>query len=170
LRRIESDYERRRFHRIQYFEAVKQAESVSNVEDIPLPDIPAPGGVADIPLPGGDQPAGSSGMVMGMMPPRLHVPPLGPMPEVPSILKKAPMVAIAPGTPTFQGRDPPGVPVGPPPDLSDMDELSSDEEEEMDTTPALVDNQSKGVRFQDDPEKDKTLSEMDRFMKEVLLH
>jgi hypothetical protein len=141
---------------------VKQAESVSNVEDIPLPDIPAPGGlpgtVADIPLPG--EP--SMMLISGG-------PILPPLPEVPSILKKAPMVAIAPGTPTFQGRDPPGVPAGPPPDLSDMDELSSDEEEEMDTAPAPQKgvDKAKGVRFQDDDEKDKTLSEMDRFMKEV---
>lgn len=155
MKRIESDYERRRYHRIQYFEAVKQAEGVSNLEDIPLPDIPAPpppGSISEIPLP--DDSAAAAG---------------GPTMEVQSILKKAPMLVNAPGTPTFQGRDPPGVPVGPPPDLSDMDDLSDEEMDTTPTQPAIVDK-SKGVRFQESDEKEdeeKTLSEMDRFMKEV---
>ncbi len=105
LKRVESDYERRRFHRIQFFEAVKQAESVSNVEEIPLPDIPAPSGdggteLANIPLPEG--PIVASPQLIGGIP---FPPPM----EVQSILKKSPMISMAPGTPQFQGRDPPGV-------------------------------------------------------------
>ena len=53
LRSIEADYERRRFQRIQYYEAVKQAESIS-VEDIPLPSNNPPPSVGDIPLPSDD--------------------------------------------------------------------------------------------------------------------
>jgi hypothetical protein len=94
--------------------------------------------------------------------------PLPPLSEVHSILKKSPMLVLAPGTPTFQGRDPPGVPSGPPPDLIEMDEASEEEMEASPEPPALVDNKSKGVRFSDtDKNEDKTMSEMDRFMKEV---
>jgi len=156
LKRVESDYERRRFHRIQYFEAVKQAEGVNNLEDIPLPDIPAPpppgapGAISEIPLPDDSGAIGGSSL------------------EVHSILKKAPVILVAPGTPMFQGREPPGVPVGPPPDLSDMDDLS---DEEMDTAsaPQNVDIKSKAVRFQENSEKgeDKTLIAVDRLLKEV---
>lgn len=44
------DYERRRFHRIQYFEAVKQSENI-NVEDIPLPPSSSDDMPDEIPLP-----------------------------------------------------------------------------------------------------------------------
>lgn len=141
---------------------MKQAENTS-VEDIPLPDmIPGSGSgsggaggsasIADIPLPGEE----------------------GDTPEIHGILKKTsgqlPPVAIPPPTPTFQGRDPPGVPVGLPPDLSDMDEMSDEDDMEVDAVSS--ETKSKSVRFQSDDtrepsEKNKALSEMDRFMKEV---
>lgn len=137
---------------------------MSNVEDIPLPDIPAPEGgeLGDIPLPEGPAVSAPPMMFGGI--------PLPPPPtEVQSILKKAPMVSVAPGTPTFHGRDPPGVPSGPPPDLSEMDDLSDEEVVESEPeAPKIVDNKSKGVRFSDGKDKDdKAQSEMDRFMKEV---
>ncbi|CAL8101260.1 unnamed protein product [Orchesella dallaii] len=154
LKRVESDYERRRFHRIQYFDSVKQAENTS-VDDIPLPEMipgggPVPSGsgssasVADIPLPGEEDG----------------------LPEIHGILKKssaALAIALPPPTPTFCGREPPGVPVGAPPDLSEMDEYS-DEEMEVD--------RPKSVRFQGEDSSvresgEKTLSEMDRFMREI---
>lgn len=152
MKKQEQEYERRRFHRIQFFEAVKQAENTA-VEDIPLPEM-GPGSalpsssIADIPLPGEDD-----------------------GPEIHGILKKSSLptipVALPPPTPTFQGKEPPGVPVGPPPDLSDMDDVSEDDEEMEVEVPA---DKPKSVRFKAD-DKDagdtKTLSEMDRFMKEV---
>lgn len=137
---------------------MKQAENAS-VDDIPLPEMgpgsSLPGGpsssIADIPLPGEED-----------------------GPEIHGILKKAPAistvlpVALPPPTPTFQGREPPGVPVGHPPDLSDMDEMS-DEDSDMEVdTPS--ETKSKSVRFQSEDKEGgetKGLSEMDRFMKEI---
>lgn len=88
---------------------MKQAESVSNVEEIPLPDAPGDGTteLANIPLPDGG-PIANTPQLPQM--PGLGGIPYPPPIEVHSILKKAPMVSVAPGTPTFQGRDPPGVP------------------------------------------------------------
>ncbi len=68
------------------------------------------------------------------------------------------------------------VPCGPPPELSDMDDEDLSDEDEMETEPEkpkIVDNKTKGVRFSDTPAKDTeestTMSEMDRFMKEVFI-
>lgn len=119
--------------------------------------------MGDIPLP--DGPIISAPPMLGT---GIPIPP--PSTEVQGILKKAPMVVLAPGTPTFHGRDPPGVPCGPPPDLLDMDEVSDDEMETDSEVPKLVDNKTKGVRFSDatNEEEDKNTSEMNKFMKEVL--
>lgn len=144
LRRIEADYERRRYHRVQYFEAVKQAESI-DVDDIPLPDMmpPEPGSVQDIPLPQAE-------------------------PSVGILKKSATMLGpIPPPNPTFEGRNPPGVPVGPLPSLSDMEDES---EEETETHVASKD--PKSVRFEGEDKNNEerdALSEMDKFMKEVRL-
>lgn len=50
-----------------------------------------------------------------------------------------------------------------------MDELSDDEMETEPEKPKIIDNKSKGVRFSDTTkdDEDHTMSEMDRFMKEV---
>jgi len=113
LRQIEVDYERRRFHRIQYYEAVKQAESIS-VEDIPLPPTLGEGAGEE------ESPTG--------------------------ILKNATIQEPPALLQLYNGKEPPGVPPGYPPELD-----SSDDEEE--TT-------KKNVRFE-------PIDEMDKFMKEV---
>ncbi|CAG7726704.1 unnamed protein product [Allacma fusca] len=100
LKAVEGDYERRRFQRIQYFEAVKQAESIS-VEDIPLPSNNPPS-VSDIPLPADD-----------------------PIPEPASILKKSNNNdQESPGVPP---GSPPGLTSGD--EESDLEEESSDDKE-----------------------------------------
>ncbi|CAL9693933.1 unnamed protein product [Knipowitschia caucasica] len=99
LRKIELDYESKRGQLAQYFDSVKNAESVE-VDSIPLPEMPhAPSNihVQDIPLPGAQPPS-------ILKKPSVFGKPPGPlMPPLPSVPRLPP------------GKKPPGPPPGPPP-------------------------------------------------------
>lgn len=142
-KRKEVEYEKRRYKRVQYYESVRHAESVS-IEDIPLPsstnDKPIPATMPKINLP----------------PPVLltNVPP-------PSSLKK-PEDSVE--STENKNKEPPGVPAMIPPNLFEMRELDSDyesedkESESEEETPILSKEETK---------KDKHDKNIEEFMKEV---
>ncbi|XP_038969270.1 WW domain-binding protein 11-like [Rattus norvegicus] len=102
LRQLQVAYEQKRNQRIQYFDAVKNAQHV-DLESIPLPDMPhAPSKVfiQDIPLPGA-QPPSILRKASAYGPPT---------PAVPVLPLQGPGVPHLP-----PGRKPPGPPPGPPP-------------------------------------------------------
>ncbi|KAG8233159.1 hypothetical protein J437_LFUL014111 [Ladona fulva] len=148
LKRLESEYERSRAGLVAYFESVRHAQQVT-VDEIPLPlplpslmqsdpslgviiggeeedpttQIPLP---ADLPLPPSLLPPTApiqAAIVGALSAPYPTLPPgIGPAVPVQGILKKTSAYShVLP-----PGKRPPGVPVGPPP------ELSSDEDEEDD--------------------------------------
>ncbi|XP_038969267.1 WW domain-binding protein 11-like [Rattus norvegicus] len=102
LRQLQVEYEQKRNQRIQYFDAVKNAQHV-DLESILLPDMPhAPSKVfiQDIPLPGA-QPPSILRKASAYGPPT---------PAVPVLPLQGPGVPHLP-----PGRKPPGPPPGPPP-------------------------------------------------------
>lgn len=114
---------------ISFYESVKHAQSVS-VDEIPLPSIQVPEHMStiyntpsQIPLP--------------TVTDSSNTPNQPPKPA--SILKRTTAYAMS------MDKEPPGVPPGPPPDLSDLSCCSSDDEEEV-----LEITRSKTLRFSDD--------------------
>lgn len=118
LRRKEHEYEKRRTKRVQYFESVRTAQTVS-IEDIPLPDMTeTPTKSPQSQLPFSSVP----------MPPEFH-------PQIAPPNLNVPLPASAPKsnenqTADSKRKDPPGCPTGLPPDLLAMRELDSDYESE----------------------------------------
>lgn len=120
---------------ISFYESVKHAQSVS-VDDIPLPSIQVPDHMAtiynnapsQIPLPASVAETISTAAVPAQPPKPV------------SILKRTTAYGMS------LDKEPPGVPPGPPPDLSDLSCCSSDEEEE-EVSEAI---RSKTLRFSDD--------------------
>jgi len=142
---------------------VKQAEAVSNVEDIPLP------------------PSLDMATSAPPLPPASEEPkekPHGILKSMPVTIEAMPTQYLGPG-----GREPPGVPAGFPPELSSESEESEedeDDEEMPDTVPlpaislgkeaqgSSAGAPKKSVRFDTaPPPPPSTMDEMDRFMKEV---
>lgn len=152
LKRLESEYERSRAGLVAYFESVRHAQQVT-VDEIPLPlplpslmqtdpslgviiggeeedpttQIPLP---ADLPLPPSLLPPSvpiQAAIASTLTAPYPTLPPgIGPSIPVQGILKKTSAYShILP-----PGKKPPGVPVGPPPDLSDEEEEEEEKGEE----------------------------------------
>lgn len=124
---MEVDYEKRRIALVTYAESVRHAQQVQ-VDDIPLPTLQLPadpsilfmGLPSQIPLP--------ADPVVGLVAPHLvglagvPLPPGLALPPPPSILKKTSAYTGAGLLPKLKKN--PGVPPGPPPEISDV----SDEE------------------------------------------
>ncbi|CAG0896391.1 unnamed protein product [Darwinula stevensoni] len=101
IRRMEAEYEKKRLQMMQYHESVKFAQQVA-VDEIPLPSVGMPMPMpAQIPLP----------------PVAADVPHI-PFPPGPGILKRTGEKALG----EERYKEPPGVPSGPPPILSDAEE------------------------------------------------
>ncbi|XP_059478068.1 WW domain-binding protein 11 isoform X2 [Neocloeon triangulifer] len=116
MRKLEMEYDKRRALLIQFYESVKYAQNVS-VNEIPLPSINIPDSMtSSIPLPT-DMP---SSIVHG-------------------ILKKTSAYGIIDG-------QCPGVPPGPPPDLSAEDDEGIDEE----AMEAVIEERPRTIRFAED--------------------
>lgn len=119
LRRKEHEYEKRRSKRVQYFESVRTAQTVS-IEDIPLPDMTE----KPTQTPQSQQLPFSS----VPMPPEFH-------PQIAPPNLKVPLPVNGPKpkenqTTEPKRKEPPGCPPGLPPDLFAMRELDSDYESE----------------------------------------
>ncbi|XP_046400268.1 WW domain-binding protein 11 [Ischnura elegans] len=166
LKRLESEYERSRAGLVAYFESVRHAQQVT-VDEIPLPlplpslmqtdpslaviigteeedpttQIPLP---ADLPLPPSLLPptapiqaaiASSLATAFPNLPPGI-----GPSLPVQGILKKTSAYShVLP-----PGKKPPGVPVGPPPELSDDEEEEEEEEKEEEIEKEASANEAEG--------------------------
>lgn len=135
LKRSQAEYERRRNQLVAFYESVKHAQQVS-VDEIPLPSIQVPehissmyNSTSQIPLPNAAEGSGPSSIIPST---GLSKPP-------PSILKRTTAYGIG------LEKEPPGVPPGPPPDLSSC---SEDEDEPMDTDIEI--RTTKQLRFSDD--------------------
>ncbi|XP_071450096.1 WW domain-binding protein 11 [Hetaerina americana] len=164
LKRLESEYERSRAGLVAYFESVRHAQQVT-VDEIPLPlplpslmqtdptlgviigaeeedpttQIPLP---ADLPLPPSLLPPSApiqAAIVSTLAASFPNLPPgIGPSIPVQGILKKTSAYShVLPA-----GKRPPGVPVGPPPDLSDDEEEEEEKEEEKEREPAATETES----------------------------
>ncbi|KAL0278514.1 UNVERIFIED_CONTAM: hypothetical protein PYX00_000320 [Menopon gallinae] len=148
LKRLQIEYERKRSALYNYYEAVKNAQQVQ-IDDIPLPIAALPaelqavfvGIPSQIPLPAHAPPH-----------PTIRPTPLPPAYLQPhhSILKKTSAYL---NKDTEKRKDPPGVPVGPPPDLSDDDEPMP---EYPPPEVPVVASRPKTIRFADDQEDHKT--------------
>lgn len=125
LKRLEIDYEAKRNQMIKFYEAVKSTQDVI-LDDIPLPAAPV-----------------EPGSLIGSFQPIL------PVSEPVSILKKNNL------TPQINAnKEPPGVPPGPPPVLSDLEDDDDDEKER---------ERSKKIRFNDEERE----ADINEFLKEI---
>ncbi|XP_063239656.1 WW domain-binding protein 11 [Bacillus rossius redtenbacheri] len=134
LKRLELDYEKRRTALVSYAESVRHAQQVQ-VDDIPLPTLQLP----------------TDAMSFLNLPSQIPLPadlpvPLIPHPLLPPPILKKTSAYAAPAQP----RSSPGVPPGPPPELSDAE----DEPMEQDEGPAEPDGKQRPrtIRFEDDEE------------------
>lgn len=130
-KRREVEYEKRRMKRVQYYESVRQVEQVS-IEDIPLPS------------------ANTDNKPPPSMPPPMSLPP----PSLP--LKKLDDFSQIDNSRESKEKIPPGVPASLPINLFEMRELDSDYESEK--------SESEG---EDEIEQDKHDKNIEEFMKEV---
>lgn len=125
---MEVEYEKRRIAMVTYAESVRHAQQVQ-VDDIPLPTLQLPndpnafmGLPSQIPLPT-DLPVPLSSIVPHPVM-ALPVPPGLALPPPHGILKKTSAYASIPARP----KKSPGVPPGPPPELSDDEEQPMDQD------------------------------------------
>ncbi|UYV72518.1 WBP11, partial [Cordylochernes scorpioides] len=139
LKRLELDYTKNRDQVIKFYESVKSAQNVQ-LDDIPLPTAPSgPGMPHQIPLP----PDTGFGLS-----PHMIQHPVTPA----SILKKLPIVGYNQKDDTI--KKPPGVPPGPPPELSDdedIENLSGNRRDEKEDQKG----KKRKIRFADEDEKNK---------------
>lgn len=138
LKKLEIEYEKRKNFLIKYYESVKFAQQVQ-IDEIPLPATP------DMPL---------------IIPSQIPLPSEIPLPMTltppQSILKKI----SAYGTEITFTKTPPGVPPGPPPELSDEEEEVSDKEQESEAVEIGDDDKPKQrkIRFADEDEEEDSLN------------
>ncbi|GLV44804.1 uncharacterized protein CBL_14625 [Carabus blaptoides fortunei] len=140
LKRSQADYERRRNQLVAFYESVKHAQSVS-VDDIPLPAIQVPDRIlfnnppSQIPLPNGIDT--SLQLVANANLPNnvLNANTNASSANKPSILKRTTAYTLA------MDKEPPGVPPGPPPDLS-----SCSEDEDEPTIVSIEDVRTKSIQ------------------------
>lgn len=148
LKKLEIEYEKRKNHLVKYYESVKFAQQVQ-VDEIPLPATP------DMPL-----------IIPSQIPLPSEIPtPLG-LSQPQSILKKI----SAYGTEVIITKMSPGVPPGPPPELSDDDdededdvEMLSDKEEEVESMEVTEEGEGgktkqRKIRFADEGADDDDVS------------
>lgn len=150
LKRSQAEYERRRGQLVTFYESVKHAQQVS-VDEIPLPAIQIPehissmfSSTSQIPLP----------TVETVLAPNPNH--LAPVVKPPSILKRTTAYGMS------LDKEPPGVPPGPPLELSSC----SEDEDEVNINVAIpISNaseiRSKTLRFSDDVEPSKERMEVD---------
>ncbi|XP_050438413.1 WW domain-binding protein 11 isoform X2 [Adelges cooleyi] len=147
IKRAESEYEKRRFKLISYFDAVKTAQQVS-VDEIPLPVM-----TSNIPLP-------ASNMVHGELP-------IG-------ILKKPPLYMSPPLSPiSGTKKRPPGVPPGVPPALTDEekdDDDNNDDDDDDFSDNETIQKRTRNLRFADienSGKENKVTDDIEMFMREI---
>ncbi|XP_025200290.1 WW domain-binding protein 11 isoform X1 [Melanaphis sacchari] len=145
IKRAESEYEKRRFKLISYFDAVKTAQQVS-VDEIPLPVM-----TSNIPLPASDTEYNSNELPLG-------------------ILKKPPLYTSPPMSPiSGTKKRPPGVPPGVPPILTD-EEKDDDDYEDDSSDGEIAPKRSRTLRFaepDDSGKENKTTDDIEMFMREI---
>ncbi|CAI6367113.1 unnamed protein product [Macrosiphum euphorbiae] len=145
IKRAESEYEKRRFKLISYFDAVKTAQQVS-VDEIPLPVM-----TSNIPLPASDTGYNSNELPLG-------------------ILKKPPLYTSPPMSPVSGTKKrPPGVPPGVPPILTD-EEKDDDDYEDDSSDGETAPKRSRTLRFaepEDSGKENKTTDDIEMFMREI---
>uniref|UniRef100_A0A336LW73 CSON006238 protein n=1 Tax=Culicoides sonorensis TaxID=179676 RepID=A0A336LW73_CULSO len=113
LKRKELDYEKKRNKRVAYFESVRQAESIQ-IDDIPLPSSKeglTPSALPRIQLP----------------PPALIIPPI----PMSMQIMKPPEEPVEEEVEEEDILNMPSCPPGPPPNLSEMEDLDSDYDESL---------------------------------------
>ncbi|XP_050529383.1 WW domain-binding protein 11 isoform X2 [Daktulosphaira vitifoliae] len=137
IKRAESEYEKRRFKLISYFDAVKTAQQVS-VDEIPLPVM-----TSNIPLPAPDVTID---------------PPIG-------ILKKPPLYTPPLSPISGTKKRPPGVPPGIPPPLTD--EENDDDVDDDDSDNEIAPRRNLRFAEPDDSSKENRTDDIEMFMREI---